>query len=82
VCPKQFLRLWYVWRKPSTHLAVAPKGQNEIPHDPHQLGVLWSVSKMIFEPVVSSMQTVHLSYISISTISKQTESSFHMSLVT
>jgi hypothetical protein len=30
--------------------------QNKIPHDPHHLGVLSGVSKMIFEPVVCSAQ--------------------------
>jgi hypothetical protein len=33
---------------------------NEIWHDPHHLGVLSGVSKMIFEPMVRSMQTVQL----------------------
>jgi hypothetical protein len=37
---------------------------------------------MIFEPLVRSMQTVHLSCIKITTISKWTEPSFHLSLVT
>jgi hypothetical protein len=37
---------------------------------------------MISEPVVRSTQTTHLSCVNISTISKQTESSFHLSLVT
>jgi hypothetical protein len=56
--------------------------RHKIPHDPRHLGVLSSVSKIIFEPVVSSAQTVHLSCVKISTISKRTESSFHLSLVT
>jgi hypothetical protein len=46
------------------------------------LGVPSSVSKMISELTVRSAQTVHLSWIKISTISKQTETSFHLSLVT
>jgi hypothetical protein len=50
--------------------------------DPRHLGVLSSVSNTIFETVVSSAQTVHLSYVSISTFSKRTESTFHLSLVT
>jgi gamma-glutamylcysteine synthetase len=37
---------------------------------------------MISEPVVRSAQTVHLSCVKISTISKQTESSDHLSLIT
>jgi hypothetical protein len=35
--------------------------RNEIPHDPRDQGVLSGVSKMRFEPVVHSAQTVHLS---------------------
>ena len=38
------------------------------------------VSKWIFEHMVRSLQTVHLSCIKISTISKQIEPSFHLSL--
>jgi hypothetical protein len=37
---------------------------------------------MIDEPMLRSSQTVHVSCIKISTISKQTEMSFHLSLVT
>jgi hypothetical protein len=55
--------------------------QNEIPHDPRHR-VPSGVSKMIFEPVVFLAQTMHQSYVKISTISKRTESSFHSSLVT
>ena len=55
---------------------------NEIPHDPRHLGVPLGASKMILEPIVRSAQTVHLSCVKISTISKLTESSFHLSLVT
>jgi hypothetical protein len=35
-----------------------------------------------FKPMACSMQTVHLFYVKISTISKQTETSFHLSHVT
>jgi hypothetical protein len=56
--------------------------QNEIPHDPWHLGVPSGASKMISEPVVRSAQTVHLSCIKICSISKRTESSIHLSLVT
>jgi hypothetical protein len=47
--------------------------RNEIPHDPRQLGIPSRVTKMIFKPTVRSEQNVH--------ISKQTETSFHLSLV-
>jgi hypothetical protein len=50
--------------------------QNEILYDPRHLGVLSSVSKMIFELTVRSAQTVQQSWIKISTISKRTETSF------
>jgi hypothetical protein len=55
---------------------------NEIPHDPRHLGVLSGASKMISEPMVHSAQTAPLSCIKISAISKQTKSSFHLSLIT
>jgi hypothetical protein len=56
--------------------------QNEIPHDPRYLGVSSAECKRISEPMVCSVQTVHLSCVKISTISKQTETSFRLSLVT
>jgi hypothetical protein len=56
--------------------------QNEIPDDQHHLGVPSSVSKMISDPMVRLAQTMHLSCIKISTMSKRTETSFHLSLVT
>jgi hypothetical protein len=56
--------------------------RKEIPHDPRQLQVALGASKMIFEPMVRSAQTMHISCIKISTISKWTEMSFHLSLVT
>jgi hypothetical protein len=43
--------------------------RNEIPHDLDHLGVLSGVSKAIFEPVVGSVQIVHLSCVKNSTIS-------------
>ena len=45
-------------------------------------GLKEGVSKMIFEPMVCLAQTVHISCINCSTISKQTETSFHLSLGT
>jgi hypothetical protein len=56
--------------------------QNEIPHDPRHLAVSLCASKMIFEPMVCSAQTVHLSCVKVSSISKQPEISFHLSLIT
>jgi hypothetical protein len=56
--------------------------QTEIPDDPRHLGVSSVVLKMISEPIVRSTQIVHLSCVKISTISKWTEKSFQLSLVT
>jgi hypothetical protein len=39
-------------------------------------------SEMISEPTVRLAQTVHLSLIKITTVSKRTETSFHLSLIT
>jgi hypothetical protein len=55
--------------------------QNEIPHDPRHLGFLFGASQTISKPMVCSAQTVHLSCVNISTISKRTEISFHLGLV-
>jgi hypothetical protein len=56
--------------------------QNEIPHDPHHLGVSSDAYKTISEVVVRSAQTVHLSCVKISNIFQRSGSSFHLSLVT
>ena len=44
--------------------------RNKIPNDPRHLGVPSSVSKMISEPMVRSTQTMHLSCVKISIMSK------------
>jgi hypothetical protein len=51
---------------------------NELPLEPHHLGVLSDASKIISKPVVHSTQNVHQSCVKISTISKRIESSFHL----
>jgi hypothetical protein len=56
--------------------------RNEIPHDARHLSVPSGASKIIFEPMVRSAQTVHLSCSDTNTVSEQTETSFHLSLVT
>jgi hypothetical protein len=56
--------------------------QKEILHDPHHLEVPSGASKMISETTVRSTQTMHLSWIKSSTVSKLTEMTFHLSLVT
>jgi hypothetical protein len=56
--------------------------QNEIWHDPRQLGVPSGASKTISDAVVHLAQTVLLSCVWISTIFEWTESRFHLSIVT
>jgi hypothetical protein len=63
-------------------LTLSPTDQNEILHDPRHLVVPWGAPKMIYEPTGHSAQTMHLSWIKISTISKWIETSFRFSLVT
>jgi hypothetical protein len=86
VRPKWFLSLWYDWRKLCTYLAptltLSPNRPKKIPHDPRHLGVLSGASKIISEPVVRSAQIMYQSCVKISTISKRSESSFHLSLIT
>jgi hypothetical protein len=53
-------------------------GRNELPLDPHHVGVPSGVSKMIFKPRVRWTQTVHLSCVEINTITKLTKRSFHL----
>jgi hypothetical protein len=57
VHPKQFLRLWYIWHKPCTYLWI---DWIELPIEPRHLGVPSGASKIIFEHVERSSQTMHL----------------------
>jgi hypothetical protein len=61
--------------------ALSPNGQNEIPHDPRHLEVPSGASKMIYEAMVRSAQTLHLSCVKVTTIFERTNSSFNLSLV-
>jgi hypothetical protein len=74
---KLCMSLWYVQCKPCTYLAsrlaLSPNGPNRAPPDPRHLGVPSGASKTIYEPMVCSVQTVHLSCVKIRTISKRTE---------
>jgi hypothetical protein len=83
---KDFLSLWYICHKPYTYLAptqtFSPSDHNEIHHDRRHLGFPSGASKMIFEPMVRPAQSVHLSCVKITTISKRTETRFHLSLKT
>ena len=84
VRPKRFMSLWYVWHKPCTYLALIltlyPNGSKRDSLEPRLPGVLSGAVKMISEPCLE--QTVHLSCTNTNTISKRTETRFHLSLVT
>jgi hypothetical protein len=54
--------------------------RNQLPLEPRHLGV--PSPKMISKPMARSVKTVQLSYVKINIISKQTEMSFHLSIVT
>jgi hypothetical protein len=73
-------------RKPNTYLAprltLSPNGLKWVPLDPRHLGVPSSASKMISKPMVRSAQTVQLSCTDTNTISKPTETSFHLTYIT
>jgi hypothetical protein len=58
------------------------KDRNEILHNPRHLGVPSGVSKSVSEAMVHLVETVDLSCSDTNTVSKQTETSFHLSLVT
>ena len=80
VHPKWFPSLWYVRRKPCTYLAsrlvLWYLSWAHVTKELHRVYANWFP-----EPMLCSTQTVHLSCIKISTISKRTEMSFHLSLV-
>jgi hypothetical protein len=56
--------------------------RNELPFEPHHLGVPSGAAKMFSEAMVQLPQTVHLSCTETNTVSKRTETCFHLSLVT
>jgi len=56
--------------------------RSEIPYDTRRQGVPLGASKLISKHMVCSMQNMHLPCIRISTISKLTKLSFHLSLIT
>jgi hypothetical protein len=56
--------------------------RNDVPLSPRHLGVPSGVSKMIYEPMVRSVQTVHLTCAEIDTISVQTKTRFHLTHIT
>jgi hypothetical protein len=56
--------------------------RNELPLEPRDLGVPSGASKMISEPMVFLVQTMHLSCTDTNNVSKQTETRFHMTHIT
>jgi hypothetical protein len=56
--------------------------RNKIPQDPRHLAVPLGASEMISKHVAHLAQNVHQSCVKMSTVSKRTETNFHMSLVT
>jgi hypothetical protein len=56
--------------------------QNKIRHEPRYLGVPSGASKMISDPVVCLVETVHLCCTNANAVSKWTETRFHMTHVT
>jgi hypothetical protein len=85
VRPKRFLslRTFHVNRAPLLHRCwlCLQSDQNNIPNDPRHQEVPSGASKTISEPIVQSVQTMHIYCVKVSTISKLTEMSFHLSLV-
>jgi hypothetical protein len=77
---------WYIRRKPCSYLAprliVSPSGPSELSLDPRHLEVPLGAPKMISKPIAGSEQMGHLSCIEISTISKETKTSFHLTHIT
>jgi hypothetical protein len=56
--------------------------RNELPFEPRHIGVPSGASKMISEAMVHLVHTVHLSCTETNIVSKRTETSFHLSLIT
>jgi hypothetical protein len=79
VCPTRFLSWWYVWCKPS---GASKMKRNEHPLEPRHLEVPSGAPKMISEPMVRLAQTMQLSCTDTNTVSKWTETRFHMTHVT
>jgi hypothetical protein len=56
--------------------------RNKLPPEPRHVGVPSGASKSIYEPMLRLAQTMLLSCSDTNTVSKRTETRFHMSLVT
>jgi hypothetical protein len=86
LCLKRFPCPWYIQHKPCTYLAPPltispnrPKWASTWHTSPRST---IACAKMISLLMVHSEQPVHLSYAKINTISKRTETSFHLTHVT
>jgi hypothetical protein len=73
---------WFLGLAKTVHLSYTNPNTVSKWHNPHHLGVPSGVTKMISKPMVRSALIMHLSCVKSSTISKQTETSFHLRLVT
>jgi hypothetical protein len=80
------LSLWYIRLKPCTYitptLTMSPNGPKQNSTGPTHRGVPSEASNTISERMVHSTQNAHLSCIKITTSSKWTQTSIHLSLVT
>jgi hypothetical protein len=56
--------------------------QNEFPLGPRHIGVPLVAPKMFYEPIVRSVQIERICCVKINTISKKSETSFHLIYVT
>jgi DNA-binding protein Fis len=56
--------------------------ENEILLEPHHLELSWGASKRIYEHLIHSVETAHLSCVKIGIVSKQTETSSYLGIVT
>jgi hypothetical protein len=86
VCPNWFLRLRYVWHQLWIYLApilsLSPNGPKRDSTWPTSPRNSIRCVQNDFWASVRSAQTVHLSWIKVSIVSKRTKTSFHLSLVT
>jgi aminoglycoside N3'-acetyltransferase len=60
------------------HLHYLQTDRNELPLEPRHLGVPLSASETISEPMLRLVQTMHLYCTVTNTVSKRTETRFHM----
>jgi hypothetical protein len=83
VHPKWFLNLWYIWCKPCNYLGrtLTPPSNGQKQDSTWPTSPRSCIEYVQTEPMVRLAQTVHLSCVKIGTISKQTEMSFHLSLI-